>query len=689
MRVNKRVYHAGDFKNKSENLSVGLHGTSFCSGYFFTTTKEACENQGAGFNKDHPRPVYSFDISNLDLFPTTWQDCKTLNLFNKALYYWPVYQTYFDNKSVSVYKKIYKSLLACFEDYYADNVAEEKRVSKFLRELKDSYIIEADDMAEIDGQLYSFQDYIDDTRSLKNLKNSLLEIESTFHNTLPLLSDFLINADSVDILKNKVNESEKRITEAKKYAIYTRVIDNIPDWMDSSDLNDSFNVDTKRDLIKNLDDLLGINKDPDEIHQAVVGISLIDDSGEYVPLDLKKLPRKYKSLLQLAENRKIKESESYLFANVIENIANEMYNYSTEQNDSNSQLDWLEDQAIQLFDVVENIYSNDLQNFCIEKINNIRNTIANGSGNSDVVFDFVNDIDQALKDLEATDKRLYESTRLPSETFYHVSAKPINKLISGKGVWIGSKDYVEWVADVNGREYVYQIKPKKDLNIFDAREPETLEEVKQYVQKNNIKFKPSDVCREDIEEAGVENWADYFELISEFADWQLVESRFMKKVAKDLGYDGFVSVESSEDYYENYFIFDSSNLEIVGRITEEQEIEYTFDDLKNELENFVDNFELASNIDTMLQKVADLVDVDKEEIIDIANIISDRYTNFYDKTTGRFDNWSINKNEDLFATQLLLRLGYQGTYPIDDRCDSTEWGGVVFRLAAVENAELV
>lgn len=327
MIVNKRVYHAGNFKNKSENLSVGLHGTSFCSGYFFTTTKEACENQGAGFNKDHPRPVYSFDISNLDLFPTTWQDCKTLNLFNKSLYYWPVYQTYFDSESLPVYKKIYKSLLACFEGYYADNVAEEKRVSKFLRELKDSYIIEAEDVAEIDGQLYSFQDYVDDTRSLKNLKNSLSEIKSTFHNTLPLLSDFLMNADNVDILKNK-------------------------------------------------------------------------------------------SLL-------------------------------------------------------------------------------------------------------------------------------------------------------------------------------------------------------------------------------------------------------------------------------EREIEYTLDNLKNELENFIDNFELASSIDNMLQKVADLVDIDKEGLIDIANIISNRYVNFYDKTTGRFDNWSINKNEDLFATQLLLRLGYQGTYPVDDMCDSTEWGGVIFHLEAVENAELV
>lgn len=341
MKANKRVYHAGDFKHIYGTLAQGLSGTSFSSGVYYVTHKEDCENQGAGFDLEHKRPVYSFALDGLNLFPTTWQDCRILNLFNKCLYYWPVYQAYGEAYNIDYYiyyDPVYNTLLDCFEDFYADDVPEDKRVSKFLNELKDGYQIEANDMAEIDGEHYDFNQYIQDNKCLSELADKLRPIEPDAHNTFPVLSKLMIEGD-FDILKSKVNESRKT----------------------------------------------------------------------------------------------------------------------------------------------------------------------------------------------------------------------------------------------------------KDLRID----------------------------KEDLHESAIE-------------------------------------------------------------------VKYTYDDLKNELENFIDKYELATNIDNMLQKVADLVGLDKKDLAKIANEIASQYSDLYDKTTGRFDNWSAPK-DDLFATQLLDRLGYQGTYPADRQCDSTEWGGAVFHLEDVKD----
>lgn len=423
MKVNSLAYHAGDFKNKSENLSIGLHGTSAVSGCFFTTTLEACENQGAGFNQEHPRPVYSFSLNNLNLFPTTWEDCKILNLFNKCLYYWPVYQAYgpVDIDYQIYYKPIYNALLVCFENYYADDVLEDERVYKFLNELKDGYQIEANDVAEIDGEYYSFSQYVQDNRCLRKLANKLRPIESDAHNTFSILSKLMVDGD-IDILKSKINESKK-----------------------------------------------------------------------------------------------LRESESHLLANILGSIAANMLNWSNGHcNDSPDKCAWLEEQANHLFDITEKLLKIGNEQDLVAEVRDIEKNIEEGSGSSDDVFDFARNINQALKDLR------------------------------------------------------------------------------------------------------------------------------------------------------------------------EGEVNYTYDDLKNELEIFINKYELATNIDNMLQKVADLVKIDKNQLIKIASEIASQYSNLYDKTTGRFNNWSAPR-DDLFATQLLIKLGYQGTYPIDDRCDSVEWGGAVFHIENIKN----
>lgn len=428
MKVNKRVYHAGDFKNKSESLQVGLHGTSFVSGFFYTTSLEACENQGAGFNLEHKRPVYSFALDGLNLFPTSWQDCKTLNLFNKCLYYWPVYQAYgpADIDYQIYYKPVYNALLDCFEDYYADDVSEDEQVSKFINELKDGYQIEANDMAEIDGEHYDFSQYIQDNRCLRKLADKLRPIEPDAHNTFPVLSKLMIEGD-FDVLKSKVNES-----------------------------------------------------------------------------------------------RKIRESESYLLASILERISADMANWADEhRNDNPNEWAWLEEQAIKLFNISE-IARAKYERGLIADIEEVEKNIREHS-DSDDVYEFARDISQALKDFRR------------------------------------------------------------------------------------------------------------------------------------------------------------------GKV-EEVEVQYNHNDLKNELENFIDKYELATDTDSMLQKVSDLVGIDKKDLIETANEIAAQYNDLYDKTTGRFNNWSAPK-DDLFATQLLDRLGYQGTYPIDSQCDSTEWGGAIFHLEDIKAIE--
>lgn len=484
MKTNRKVFHAGDFQNLYGLLPQGLSGTSFCSGIFYTLSKEECEYQGAGFNREHIRPVYSFQLTGLNLFPTSARDCRTLNLFNKALYYFPVWLSYAGGIDYMIYyKPLYKALQKCFEEYYADDVPEDERSSKFYRELEDSYKIEANDVAEIDGEHYTLQDYIADTPCLRELQKCVRRIEPDAHNTMPYLTKLMLNSNSFE---------------------------------------------------------------------------------------------------------------------------------------------------------------------------------------------------------EFEDTMLNESTVYSTTHLYHISKKPESDKIKTGGIWVASDfGYIEYIQQENNRQYIYDVYPKKELNIFDTRDPSTLEEVRQYVKDNNIEFDPNEVCQEDISEFGIEDWDSYFNLIRQFVDWQIAESPFMVKAAKDLGYDGYVSVE---DGFENYYIFDRSKLDIVlnKKLSESKKLRENEeqDRLLDELDNFLDKFELATNIDNMLQKVADLVDISKEDITKEAYKIYSKYADLYDKVTGRFDNWSAPK-DNLFATQLLKDLGYDGTYPLED-ADNTEWGGVVFDLESIK-----
>lgn len=151
---------------------------------------------------------------------------------------------------------------------------------------------------------------------------------------------------------------------------------------------------------------------------------------------------------------------------------------------------------------------------------------------------------------------------LKNTHLYHASKDDDLILSKGRGIWVTTdKTYANLVKSQDNRYYTYNLCSKKQLNLFDARDPEVLEEVKLYVKDNDIEYMAGFVSKnpESLKDVGVYDWDSYFDLISEFADWELTESPFMVDAADALGYDGYVSVEAE---CENYFIFDSSNLQV-------------------------------------------------------------------------------------------------------------------------------
>lgn len=221
----KFAYHAGDFKYKYGTLRQGLSGTSFVSGYFYTTTKEACEYQGAGFNLDHKRPVYQFSLEGLNLLSLTAEGCRTLNLYNKVCYNYPIYVKYCKGEC----SNIRQILDMCFEDFYCDSVADDKKPVKFFRELSDFYNSEK----EYQDKDFDFQTFIDNYFSLQRLKESLknsdqlpylkqiLELnEFVFTDNQELvdeLDDFLYNVDLACRLNEMIEKVAKLLHKSSEF----------------------------------------------------------------------------------------------------------------------------------------------------------------------------------------------------------------------------------------------------------------------------------------------------------------------------------------------------------------------------------------------------------------------------------------------------------------------------------------
>lgn len=113
-------------------------------------------------------------------------------------------------------------------------------------------------------------------------------------------------------LDSKIAESRSRIAEAQKYAVYIKAKDDesLPDWMRyGNDLDDTFNVSSKRELIDNLDALMIANADPDEIHYKVTRIASVSKDGEHNDIDPKLLPKKYEQLFESTKLDRLKFSK--------------------------------------------------------------------------------------------------------------------------------------------------------------------------------------------------------------------------------------------------------------------------------------------------------------------------------------------------------------------------------------------
>lgn len=196
--MKKVGYHAGDFSRKYGTIRQGLSSTSFCSGYYYTLSKEACERQGSGFNDGRKRPVYSFSLAGLSLLETDAKACKTLGKFNKAMCFWPVWEAYFDGGDRVRYEEIYDALQRCFEDFYCDGCELDTKAVAFFRELSDAYSTDKESDED-----YTFQDFIASYKSLSKLQDWLRGLEDDAHNTLPHMSDLLLEADDFTFSDNQ------------------------------------------------------------------------------------------------------------------------------------------------------------------------------------------------------------------------------------------------------------------------------------------------------------------------------------------------------------------------------------------------------------------------------------------------------------------------------------------------------
>lgn len=227
--MKKVGYHAGDFSKKYSTIRQGLSGTSFCSGYFYTLSKEACESQGTGFNGETKRPVYSFSLAGLSLLEIDARGCKTLNKFNKAMYFWPVWEAYFDGGDRVRYEEIYDALQRCFEDYYCDDCDPDIRAVKFFRELSDAYNIDK----ETDKD-YTFQDFIENDKSLSKLADWLCGLEDDAHNTLPHMSDLLLEADSFTFTDDQelVDELDNFLDKIETAAACDKHFESVAKFLD-------------------------------------------------------------------------------------------------------------------------------------------------------------------------------------------------------------------------------------------------------------------------------------------------------------------------------------------------------------------------------------------------------------------------------------------------------------------------
>lgn len=128
-----------------------------------------------------------------------------------------------------------------------------------------------------------------------------LDIDADFDAIVDLADDYEDLADVIDEIEDDRRMIRRQgLDESLHYAFYTRVRDDGKTyaWMDANE-EDSGNADSKKELFYNLDDILRRNQDPDEIHYDVTKICAIDkETGEYVPIDLNSLPRKYKPILK-------------------------------------------------------------------------------------------------------------------------------------------------------------------------------------------------------------------------------------------------------------------------------------------------------------------------------------------------------------------------------------------------------
>lgn len=164
-------------------------------------------------------------------------------------------------------------------------------------------------------------------------------------------------------------------------------------------------------------------------------------------------------------------------------------------------------------------------------------------------------------------RRINEKAYLTDKIWYHGSREPIESFKNTNTLtFLGSLGFVKKFAEEEHINHVYKCRLKKSANLFESTNPEDLENLKQYVEANDVSFSGNRFCLipyylSDTKE--IFNWKGYFRLIGKTKNYIYLESEGMLELIINMKYDGIVV---TEDNLTNIAVFDGSLIEIIEEI---------------------------------------------------------------------------------------------------------------------------
>jgi hypothetical protein len=172
-----------------------------------------------------------------------------------------------------------------------------------------------------------------------------------------------------------------------------------------------------------------------------------------------------------------------------------------------------------------------------------------------------------------------------SKVFYHVSPNLFGSFDPNKSQFGGltyftenknfaQKAFSSLINDGEGISYLYTIKIKQPLNLFEPNHPENINKLRPLVETlvkekykdpvTGVRFDPTGVTimlnGEEIKDPSIDQMTDWMLWRISNKSWRILEGGAIIKFIKESGYDGVLTNEIGSD---NVGIFDTSLIDIV------------------------------------------------------------------------------------------------------------------------------